>query len=136
MHSPELKQKFVERRAQGHSFTRIASELGVARSTLQEWSRALRFQIQNRRALELDDLQDRLLGPRQARAQGFAEKLARVENELRNRDLAGVSTARLFSLADSLRRQIERETADVTFVAPVKDIPADEYVEQVQEWKP
>jgi transposase-like protein len=43
MYTPETRQKFIERRAQGWSFVRISSELGVARSTLIEWSRQLRF---------------------------------------------------------------------------------------------
>ncbi len=136
MHSPETRQKFVERRAQGWSLVRITAELGVARSTLIEWSRQLRFEIQNQLAIELDDLRDRLLGPRSARAAGLAEKLAHVENELRKRDLATLSTQRLFSLSLALRREIERETEGVHFVTPVKDIPDAEYIEQVQEWKP
>ena len=136
MHTPETRQKFVERRAQGWSLVRIASELGVARSTLIEWSRQLRFEIQNQLAIELDDLRNRLLGPRQARASGLAEKLARVEEELRKRDLATLSTRSLFSLSRALRREIERETGDLPFAIPVKDIPNEEYIEQIQEWKP
>jgi len=136
MHTPETRQKFVERRAQGWSLVRIASELGVARSTLIEWSRQLRFEIQNQLAIELDDLRNRLLGSCQSRASGLAEKLARVEAELKNRDLATLSTQRLFSLSLALRREIERETGDVRFVTPVKDIPGGEYIEHVQEWKP
>ena len=136
MHSPEVRQKFVERRAQGSSLKRIATELGVARSTLIEWSRQLRFQLQNQTAIELDDLQARLLGPRQHRATLLAEKLATVEAELKKRDLAKVSTTHLFSLAAALRRQILQETDGFKFIAPVKEIPADEYVEEVQEWKP
>ena len=136
MHSPETRQKFVERRAQGWSLTRIATELDVARSTLIEWSRQLRFQLQNQTAIELDDLQHRLLGPRQHRAQQAAEKLAAVENELRKRDLGSLSTVQLFHLAAALRRQIQQETDGIEFVVPVKDIPNDEYIEEVQEWKP
>ena len=135
MHTPETRQKFVERRAQGWSLVRIAAEFGVARSTLIEWSRQLRFEIQNQLAIELDDLRNRLLGSCQARASGLAEKLARVEEELRKRDLATLSTQRLFSLSLALRREIERETDGVCFVAPVKDIPGAEYIEQVQEWQ-
>ena len=135
MHTPETRQKFVERRAQGWSLIRIASELGVARSTLIEWSRQLRFEIQNQLAIELDDLRNRLLGPRQARASGLAEKLARVEDELRKRDLATLSTQGLYALSVSLQRQIEAAIGDLSFVSPVKDIPGDEYVEEVQQWK-
>lgn len=76
------------------------------------------------------------MGSRQARVNTLVQKLARVEDELRKRDLVQVSTARLYSLADSMRRQLERETAAISLVSPIKDIPGDEYVEQVQEWKP
>ena len=136
MHTPETRQKFIERRAQGWSLVRNSSELGVARSTLIEWSRQLRFEIQNQLAIELDDLSNRLLGPRPERAAGLAEKLARVEDELRQRDLATLSTQGLFSLSRTLRHDIERETGDLPFAIPVKDIPNEEYIEQIQEWKP
>ena len=136
MHSPEVRQKFVERRAQGWSLVRISSELGVSRSTLIEWSRQLRFEIQNQLAIEMDDLLNRLLGPRQTRASGLAEKLARIEAELRKRDLATLSTQGLFALSRTLRLEIERETGDLPFVVPVKDIPNEEYIRRVQEWKP
>jgi hypothetical protein len=132
----ETVQKFVERRAQGWSYVRIAAELGVAKSTLIDWSRKCRFDINNRRALELDDLQSRVLGTVQSRVADLAGKLSRVEEELRKRDLTQVPTTRLYAMADALRRQIERETQAVRFVTPVKDIPNDEYVEQVQEWNP
>jgi hypothetical protein len=136
MHTPEIRQQFIERRAQGWSLVRIATELGVAKSTLVEWSRKLRFELQNQCALELDDLQNRLLGPRQQRATALGEQLAAVESELRKRNLSELSTPRLYALSASLRRQIEQTTGDIRFVSPVKDIPGDEYVEEVQEWKP
>jgi hypothetical protein len=132
----ETMQKFMERRSQGWTYVRIAAELGVAKSTLVEWSRKFRFEINNQRVIELDDLQNRVLGSVQSRVAGLSEKLARVEDELRKRDLAGVSTARLYTLADTLRRQIERETQTVRFMTPVNNIPSEEYVEKVQEWNP
>ena len=47
-------------------------------------SRRFRFEIHNRRALAIEDLQDRTLGTVQHRVTGLAEKLARVEEELRH----------------------------------------------------
>ena len=134
MHTPETRQKFVERRAQGWPLSRIAAELDVARSTLIEWSRQLRFEIQNRRALELEDLACRLVGNVEARTASLAARLALVEAELKKRDLSQVSTARLFALSATLQRQILREVGDLRFAVPVKDIPASEYIEEVQEW--
>jgi len=136
MKDQETVQKFIELRAQGWSFVRIAAELGVAKSTLTEWSRKFRFEIHNRRALVLDDLQDRILGTVQSRVAGLAEKLGKVENELRQRDLKELTTSQLYSLGASLRRQIERETGPIRMVAPTNSIPKDEYVDEVQEWNP
>ena len=136
MKDQETVQKFMELRAQGWSFVRIAAELGVAKRTLTEWSRKFRFEIHNRRALVLDDLQDRILGTVQARVAGLSEKLGKVENELRQRDLKDLSTSQLYSLAAALRRQIERETGPIRMVTPTNAIPKDEYVEEVQEWNP
>lgn len=134
MHPPEIRQKFVERRAQGWTMSRIASELGVARSTLIEWSRQLRFEIQNQAALELEDLRQRLLGTRQSRANALSARLALIEDEIRKRDLSQVATPRLFSLAAALRRELARELDGLRLAVPVKDIPDAEYVEEVQEW--
>ena len=136
MHTEETQQKFIERRAQGWSLVRIAQDLEVAKSTLIEWSRKFRFEIQNRRAIYLDQLQERVLGTVENRVTDLHEKLAKVETELAKRDLAQVSTMQLHSLGASLRRQIERETGAIRMVAPVKDIPTEEYVEEVQEWNP
>jgi hypothetical protein len=136
MHTPEVRQKFIERRAQGWSLTRIASELDVAKSTLVDWSRQLRFEIQNQDAIEQDDLRNRLLGQRQHQAGVLAEKLAAVEAELRKRDLATISTGALYSLSASLRRQLDLVIGIPTFVTPVDKIPAAEYVEEVQQWQP
>ena len=136
MKDQETVQKFIEHRAQNWSFVRIAAELGVAKSTLTEWSRKFRFEIHNRRALVLDDLHDRVLGTVQSRVAGLAEKLSKVENELRQRGLSEVPTAQLYSIAASLRRQIERETGPIRLVTPTNAIPRDEYVEEVQEWNP
>jgi hypothetical protein len=136
MKDQEIVNKFIELRANGRSFTRISGELSVAKSTLVEWSRKFRFEIHNRRALAIEDLADRTLGTVQHRVAGLAEKLARVEEELRQRGLKEMSTSQLYALAASLRRQIERETGPIRLVTPSKDIPKEEYVEEIQEWNP
>lgn len=134
MHTPETRQKFIERRAQGWSYTRIGTELGVAKSTLVEWSRQLRFELQNQIAIEMDDLKNRVLGPRQHRASTIAEKLAAVESELRQRNLSSVSSQGLYALSASLQRQLENIVGEPAFIAPVNAIPGNELVEEVQQW--
>jgi len=136
MHDAETQQKFVELRAQGRSFSRIATELNVARRTLVDWSRKFQFEIQNQRAIELEALQEKFLAPREERLQRLGAQLAAVEAEMKQRSIAELSTPRLFSLAESLRRQLQREAGgdEVRFSSPVEEIPKDEFHEQAQDW--
>lgn len=132
----DTQQRFIMLRSQGWSFTRISKELNVARNTLINWSRKFRFEVANQRAIELEALRDSLIETRETRMKTLAEYLKRVENELAKRDLTEVTTGRLYTLADSLRRQIMREAGDMRFTVPLKEIPSDEYHEQVQDWLP
>lgn len=132
----ETQEKFIALRSRGHTFASIAAELGVARGTLINWSRKFQYQINNLRAVELEALQEQLIASREHRARLRAAELQRVETELQSRELTGLSTAALFQLARSLRTQIQRETGTISFTSPLKEIPEDEYHEQVQQWAP
>ena len=134
MHDQETQQQFVTLRAQGRSFSRIATELNVARRTLVDWSRKFQFEIQNQRAIEMEALQEKYLATREERLARLGGQLAEVEAELRQRSIAELSTPRLFSLAESLRRQIQRETGEVRFSTPIEEIPKGEFHEQAQDW--
>jgi hypothetical protein len=70
----------------------------------------------------------------QDRAKAWGEQLRKVEAEIAKRDPADLTTAQLFSLARSLRRQIEQATGPVRFTTPTAEIPRDEYHDQVQDW--
>lgn len=136
MHDSNVHQKFIELRSQGQSFGRIAQEMNVSKPTLIKWSRKFRFEIHNLRAIQREYLCDILIGTSEQRARNLGDQLKVVQQELAKRDLSELSTARLLSLADSLRRQIKHEIGDMLFTTPIEDIPKDEYREQVQDWKP
>jgi hypothetical protein len=55
--------RFIELRSAGVSFARIAEQLGVAKSTLINWSREHQHLIQNLRAIEWEDFVDRIPQP-------------------------------------------------------------------------
>jgi hypothetical protein len=54
-------QEFIALRSRGLSFGRIAEQLGVAKSTLINWSRQHQHLIQNLRTIEWEDFVDRTL---------------------------------------------------------------------------
>jgi transposase len=134
MHDIEIQKRFVQLRVEGKSFAQIANTLGVSRRTLIDWSRKYQFEIQNQKAIALEALREELVASRETRLRTLAAQLRQIEDELNKRNLAELSTGKLFALAQTLRRQIERETGEVQFISPVKEIPAEEFCEEAQKW--
>lgn len=134
MHDPQTVQKFIELRAQGRTFAQLIAELNVSKPTLIAWSRKHQFEINNLKAIELEALSGKWLASITERVNGLGEQLRCVETELGKRDVSQLTTPQLFTLARSLRHQIEQATGPVHFTIPVSEIPNAEYHEQVQDW--
>ena len=134
MHDEQTVQRFIELRSQGWPFARIATELNVSKPTLINWSRKHQFQIQNLRAVELEALADKWLSSVSDRLNSLGEQLRKVETELATRDVKALSTPQLYSMARNLRRQIQQTAGPVQFTSPVRELPDDEYHDQVQDW--
>ena len=136
MNDVEKQQRFVFLRAEGWSFARIAQELEISKPTPIKWSHKFQFEIQNQRAILLEHLQEKWLSRLDHRVNALGEQLRKVEAELAKRDVASLTTGQLYSLADALRRQIKREIGPMAFTTPVSQIPNDEFVDEVQDWRP
>ncbi len=134
MHDEKTVQRFIELRSQCWPFARLSVELNVSKPTLIKWSRTHQFHIQNLRAIELEAVADKWLRSVSERLNHLGEQLQKVEAELAGRDIKELSTPQLHSLARSLRRQMEQAAGPVRFTSPVREIPADEYHAQVQDW--
>ena len=135
MHDDKTIKRFIELRARGSTYARIMTELDVSKPTLIAWSRKHQFEIQNLKAIELEDLSERWLASTTDRVNALGEQLRKIEAELSRREAADLTTPQLFALARSLRRQIERTIGPLQFTTPVSEIPADEYYDQVQDWQ-
>jgi transposase-like protein len=134
MKDQETIQKFIELRSKGVSFARIAEQLGVAKSTLILWSREHQHLIQNLRVIEWEDFIDRTLVSKQERLKALSEQLQRLDSELARRDLASVSTAQLQTMAERIRRRLDRECGSTLFSAGVELSRDDETRPAVQDW--
>ena len=135
MHDENTVQRFIELRAQGWSYARLMTELNVTKPTLIAWSRKHQFQLQNLKAIELEALGEKWLASTADRVNRLGEQLRQVEGELSQRNLGDLTTLQLYTLALSLRRQIEQATGPTGFTVPLNEIPAAEYHEQVQDWQ-
>lgn len=128
------KLHFVRRRSEGATYAVIAAELGVSPSTLVNWSREYRQDIQNLRAMRMEALQNEILNDPELRVRRMARLLSEIETELSNRKISELPTSRLFSMADTLRRRITQETGSLKFAASQDELLANEDVREFV-WK-
>ena len=98
METIETKRRFIELRAKGYSFDKIAKELGKAKQTLLDWSRDLDQEIARAKALELDSLYESYGLYKEARLKTLGEILSKLKKEVDNRDLTDLPTDRLLDL--------------------------------------
>lgn len=115
MELTETKEKFIEMRAKGYSFDRIAKELGKAKQTLIDWSKELQEEIANLKALELESLYEKYYLLKQTRLQTFGEMLTKIKKEIDKRDLSDVPTDKLLDLLLKYNSLVEEELVEPVF---------------------
>jgi hypothetical protein len=135
MKDQETVQKFIELRSQGLSFGRISAHIGVAKATLVNWSQEHQHLIQNLRTIEWEEFLDRTIASKQERLQAISDQLRRLETELAGRELSSVPTPRLQTMAEQLRRRLDREGASLQFTAGVRLSRDDDSRDAIQVWK-
>ena len=112
MEAIETKEIFIELRAKGWSFDKIAKEIGKAKQTLIDWSKELQDEIANRKALELEALYETYYLHRESRLQTFGAMLTKIKKEVESRDLSDVPTDKLLDLFLKYNNQIKEEIVE------------------------
>jgi transposase-like protein len=115
MESTELKERFIELRAKGYSFDKIAQELGKAKQTLIDWSKELQDEIANLKALELEALYEKFYLLKEHRLQTFGGILAKLKTEVESRDLSEVPTEKLLDLLLRYSNQVKEEMIEPAY---------------------
>ena len=109
------KERFIELRARGWSFDRIAKELKVSKQTLIGWSKELAIEIANLKAIELEALREKFFLLKEQRIELFGERLKAIREELDGRDFKDMATERLIELLLKLYANIGSDTGEVFF---------------------
>jgi transposase-like protein len=111
----EEKQKFIQLRAQGFSFDRIAEELNVSKPTLLGWSGELFEQVQEAVFHEQENLLNQYRVFRKARFEVYSSLLSEALQELNKRakenKLSKMETSQLLKLALTLEERLNQDTA-------------------------
>jgi transcriptional regulator with XRE-family HTH domain len=94
----ELKSQFVELRAKGWSYLKIARKLKVSKNTLANWGAELEGEIASLKAMELEALHEKYFMNKEARIHLLGEQLKEIKAELKRRGLEDVSTEKLLEM--------------------------------------
>jgi hypothetical protein len=115
MKPQSVKESFIELRAKGFSYDRIARELKTNKQTLIDWSKELQDEIANRKALELETLYESFYLLKEYRLKNFGNLLNKIEKELQARDLSDVPTDKLLDLFLKYNSQLKEEIVEPVF---------------------
>jgi len=91
----ELKAQFVELRAGGLSYAKIAKKLKVAKATLTSWSQELEAEIASLKAMELEALYESYHLLKEGRIKLLGEQLKAIQGEISKRDFKEVALEKL-----------------------------------------
>jgi len=109
MKSVEEKEQFIQLRAQGLSFDKIAEKLGISKKTLISWEPEQREEIAKERAKEKEHLKEIYWAEKRGRIEFLVERGKRLQEEERRRDLSDVPTAKLMQLQLQTSEQLKKE---------------------------
>ncbi|HPJ87439.1 MAG TPA: helix-turn-helix domain-containing protein [Candidatus Pacearchaeota archaeon] len=111
--------KFVELRAKGYSYDKIAEETGTSKPTLLKWSTEYSRELKEAEHFEMNSLLSQYGVLRQGRVQAFSSMLGSALQELKKRaeekDYSEVPTDKLLRIALELERRLEREAEEKKF---------------------
>ncbi len=119
------KSRFIELRAAGHSYNKIAKKLKISKPTLIKWSREFSNDIKNAKLLELESLREEYQLGREHRLRVLGTQLSKFNNEILKRDLTEIPTWRIFDMQQKIIAQIAKENEEIEFTQEINKTPSD-----------
>ena len=105
----KTKEEFIEMRAKGYSFDKIAKKLGKSKNTLIVWSKELQGEIANCKSMELEALYEKYYLHKEGRLQIFGTLLVKIKEELEQRNFLDIPTDKLLDLFLKYNNQVKDE---------------------------
>jgi len=108
----QTQERFIELRAAGLSFDKIAAELGVCKTTLLKLNRKLSGDIERLKFTNFEALAEKYKMLKTARLEALGSLLERVDSALEAADFSKLSPERLVLLKLKLSENMKQELAD------------------------
>lgn len=115
METINVKEKFIELRAQGFSFDKIAGKMKIAKVTLVNWAKEYEEEIANLRSLELEALYEKYFLLKEHRIKHFGNMLNKVREELEKRNLKDIPTDKLLDIYNKMFIMAKDEIIEPVF---------------------
>ena len=108
MHSTETINQFLDLRAQGWSFARIADHLHVSKPTLLDWSHKHQSELEAMQANQQRSIQEAAQASQELRLEHLTLFHTSLRHELIKRTLQTLSDEEIQTMADAIGHQIEK----------------------------
>ena len=113
-YTKEDQERFVELRARGLSFEKIALEMGVSKPTLIKWAGELHKEIATAEYVDLQALLEQHRLNRRAKIEETALQLEKVIKAIEGKDLTGESLKDLLSMKRDLEESLAQRAKEVS----------------------
>ena len=115
MKNNETKTRFIELRAQGLPLREIAAKIKVSKTTLINWERDFREEVDNFRAIELEAMYDKFDLSTRKKVEFFGDVLSKIQRELETRDLSSIPTEKLFAMYAHFYKEAQHTLPEIKF---------------------
>ena len=112
MKSDEVREKFIELRAQGYGYSHIAKELGISKSTCFEWNKEMRYRVDEARDARLLDLYEQYDLSREARIKQLNKILGKIDSAIDAADFTSLSVKDLLEIRTKYASLLSAECPD------------------------
>ena len=108
MKSTDDKMKFVELRASGMSYRKIAAETGISRGTLRKWNNELQDEIEAERAEKVLEVRAAFALDHESKMERLARILERLDAAIDAADFSQVSPDKLLVMRSIYAANLEK----------------------------
>ena len=114
MKSADKKEQFILLRAEGHSYTEIAHQLSISKSTCSKWERDFSEEIRRAKADRLSDLYTLYRIGKAQHIEKLGETLRRIDEALADMDLSEIPPEKLLKLKLEYEERLQAQYAEPT----------------------